>query len=57
MRDPHVFQQLPRSMGRALRLHTLKLGRKISEGFFPRYVGMAAIEKVAKLLADNFFAA
>src|SRR5690348_6344853 len=55
--EAHVFEQLPRSVRRALRLHALKPGRKIVEGFFPRYVRVAAIEKAAKLFADNFFAA
>ena len=55
--DAHVFEQLPGRVRRGLRLRALKLGRKIGEGFLPGDVCVAAVEKLAKLLADNFFAA
>lgn len=56
-RNAHVFEQLPRSVRRALWFRSLKLGRKIVERFLPGQVGVAAVEKLAELFADNFFAA
>ena len=51
-----MFEQLPRTVRRTLRLRSLKLDWEIGERFLPRNVGMTAVQKVAKLFADNLCA-
>lgn len=54
--DAHVLEQLPRTVRRTLRLRSLKFDWEIGKRFLPGNVGVAAVQKVAKLFADDLCA-